>query len=95
MGYGGGDNSLGILLGKSGDDGVDGLIHQDALGLERVYIQAKRYQSDKTISSEAVRGFTGALSVKQATKGLFVTTASFSKKAIETAEKSTSAHCAH
>ena len=66
---------------------MDGLINQDALGLERVYIQAKRYQADKTISAEAIRGFTGALNVQQASKGLFVTTCSFTKNAIETAKK--------
>lgn len=87
MGYGGGDSDAGQVLGKSGDDGVDGLINQDVLGLERVYIQAKRYQSDNTISSEAMRGFAGALNYQQATKGLFVTTSSFSKNAEQTAEK--------
>ena len=87
MGYGSGDERAGELLGGAGDDGVDGLINQDALGLERVYIQAKRYQADKTISAEAIRGFTGALNVQQASKGLFVTTCSFTKNAIETAKK--------
>lgn len=87
IGYGGDDDNAGQVLGKSGDNGVDGLINQDILGLESVYIQAKRYQSDSTISSEAVRSFTGALNVQQAQKGLFVTTSSFSKSAKETAEK--------
>ena len=87
MGYGSGDERAGELLGGAGDDGVDGLINQDALGLERVYIQAKRYQADKTISAEAIRGFAGALNVQQASKGLFVTTCSFSKNVIETAQK--------
>ena len=86
MGYGF-DESAGKVIGKPGDDGVDGLINQDVLGLERVYFQAKRYQSDNTISSEAIRSFTGALNVQQAQKGLFVTTSTFSKRAIETAEK--------
>ena len=87
MGYGGGEKQSGELLGGTGDDGVDGLINQDALGLERVYIQAKRYQGDNTISAEAIRGFTGALNVQQASKGLFVTTSSFTKNAIATAQK--------
>jgi len=86
MGYGWDDEAAGEHLGKSGDDGIDGLINQDALGLERVYIQAKRYSSQNTISSESVRSFIGALNVKQASKGLFVTTSSFSKSAISTAE---------
>lgn len=87
MGYGGNYDSAGQIIGNTGDDGVDGLINQDVLGLERVYIQAKRYNLDKSISSEAIRGFAGALNVKQASKRLFVTTSSFSKNAISTAEK--------
>ena len=87
MGYGGGEQQSGEVLGGVGDEGVDGLINQDALGLERIYIQAKRYQADKTISAEAMRGFAGALSMKQATKGLFVTTSSFTKGALTAAEK--------
>lgn len=87
MGYGGGDENAGQLLGKTGDNGVDGLINQDVLGLERVYIQAKRYQTEATISADAIRSFTGALNVQQALKGLFVTTSSFSKQAIAIAEK--------
>lgn len=87
MGYGGSDEQTGEVLGKSGDDGVDGIINQDALGLERVYIQAKCYKSENTVSASAIRDFTGALNVQQASKGLFVTTTSFSKSAIETAEK--------
>ena len=87
MGYGGGDNDAGHVIGKAGDDGVDGMVNQDALGLDRVYIQSKRYQNDNTISADAVRSFTGALNVQQAAKGLFVTTSSFSKQAITTAEK--------
>ena len=87
MGYGGSDEQNGEVLGKSGDDGVDGIINQDALGLERIYIQAKRYQAENTISAEAMRGFAGALSMKQASKGLFVTTSSFTKGAVSAAEK--------
>ena len=87
MGYGGGEKRSGEVLGGVGDEGVDGLINQDALGLERIYIQAKRYQADKTISAEAMRGFAGALSMKQASKGLFVTISSFTKGAISAAER--------
>ena len=87
MGYGGGEKQSGEVLGGVGDEGVDGLINQDALGLERIYIQAKRYKTDNTISAGAMRGFAGALSMKQATKGLFVTTSSFTKGAISAAEK--------
>ena len=87
MGYGGGKKQSGEVLGGVGDEGVDGLINQDALGLERIYIQAKRYQSNNAISAEAMRGFAGALSMKQASKGLFVTTSSFTKGAVLAAEK--------
>ena len=81
------DLFLKMVLGGVGDEGVDGLINQDALGLERIYIQAKRYQADNTISAEAMRGFAGALSMKQASKGLFVTTSSFTKGAVSAAER--------
>ena len=87
MGYGGGESQSGEVLGGAGDEGVDGLINQDALGLERIYIQAKRYQPENAISAEAMRGFAGALSMKQATKGLFVTTSSFTKGAVSAAER--------
>lgn len=87
MGYGGGEKQYGEVLGGVGDEGVDGLINQDALGLERIYIQAKRYQTENAISAEAMRGFAGALSMKQASKGLFVTTSSFTKGAVSAAEK--------
>ena len=87
MGFGGGEKQSGEVLGGVGDEGVDGLINQDALGLERIYIQAKRYQADKAISAEAMRGFAGALSMKQASKGLFVTTSSFTKGAVSAAER--------
>ncbi len=87
MGYGGSraDNP-GRTLGRSGDDGVDGVIDQDALGLDRVYIQAKRYAAGNNIGSGAIRDFFGSLHRHKATKGLFVTTSSFSPSAKETAE---------
>jgi restriction system protein len=87
MGYGGGSAQAGRAIGKSGDDGVDGVIDQDTLGLDRVYIQAKRYNSDSAIGPSAVRDFFGSLDMHKAGKGLFVTTSKFSKSAIETAEK--------
>ena len=87
MGYGGSQKHSAHRLGQSGDDGVDGLIVQDPLGLDRVFVQAKRYKSDNVVSAEAVRGFAGALALQQANKGLFVTTSSFSKSARQTAEK--------
>jgi len=86
MGYGGSAENAGRPLGRSGDDGVDGVIDQDALGLDRVYIQAKRYASGNNIGPGAIRDFFGSLDRHKATKGLFVTTSAFSASAKETAE---------
>jgi restriction system protein len=87
MGYGGSrDNDVGRTLGRSGDDGVDGVIDQDALGLDRVYMQAKRYAAGNSIGAGAIRDFFGSLDRHKATKGIFVTTSSFSASARETAE---------
>lgn len=84
MGYGG-SLGTGRVLGRSGDNGVDGVIDQDALGLDRIYVQAKRYARDHTISSGDVRNFFGGLDHSRANKGVFITTSSFSKSAIDTA----------
>ncbi|MCY4560541.1 MAG: restriction endonuclease [Chloroflexi bacterium] len=89
MGYGGTEDS-GRRLGKSGDDGVDGVIEQDALGVDQIYLQAKRYAADKTIGPDAIRDFFGALNLKKAQKGIFVTTSLFSEAARSTAENLTS-----
>jgi restriction system protein len=86
MGYGGSAADAGRALGRSGDDGVDGVIDQDALGLDRVYIQAKRYAAGNNIGAGAIRDFFGSLDRHKATKGLFVTTSIFSSSAKETAE---------
>jgi restriction system protein len=86
MGFGGSAADAGRALGRSGDDGVDGVIDQDALGLDRIYIQAKRYAVGNNIGSGAIRDFFGSLDRHKATKGLFVTTSSFSPSAIETAQ---------
>lgn len=66
---------------------VDGVIDQDPLGLDRVYIQAKRYQTDSKIGPGAIRDFFGSLDMHKATKGLCVTTSSFSQSANETVAK--------
>ncbi len=86
MGYGGSAADAGRALGRSGDDGVDGVIDQDALGLDRVYIQAKRYAEGNNIGAGAIRDFFGSLDRHKATKGLFVTTSTFSPSAKETAD---------
>ena len=87
MGYGGSVNELDrALVGKAGDGGVDGVIDQDALGLDRIYVQAKRYASDNNVGASAIRDFFGSLDRFKASKGLFVTTSSFSASARETAD---------
>jgi restriction system protein len=86
MGLGGSAVDAGRAIGRSGDDGVDGVIDQDVLGLDRVYIQAKRYANGNNIGSGAIRDFFGSLDRHKATKGLFVTTSTFSISARETAE---------
>lgn len=86
MGYGGSVMNTGRALGRSGDDGVDGVIDQDALGLDRVYIQAKRYAFGNNIGAGAIRDFFGSLDRHKASKGIFVTTSAFSPSAKETAD---------
>ena len=86
MGYGGSAADAGRALGRSGDDGVDGVIDQDALGLDRVYIQAKRYAADNSVGPGAIRDFFGSLDRHKAAKGLFVTTSGFTSSARETAD---------
>ncbi len=88
MGYGGSRADAGEQLGGTGDGGVDGVIREDQLGLDRVYLQAKRYQPGKTVGSETVQGFIGALVNKSAQKGVLITTSSFSKAAIDAAKQS-------
>jgi restriction system protein len=87
MGYGGTLAQAGKAIGKSGDNGIDGVIDQDTLGLDRVYVQAKRYAEDTTVGAGDIRDFFGSLDMHKATKGLFVTTSSFTKAATDTAEK--------
>ena len=79
MGYGDSEDDL-EHLGGSGDGGVDGLIRQDKLGLDQIYIQAKRYESG-TIGRPDIQRFSGALSGKGATRGVFITTSKFSEEA--------------
>lgn len=86
MGYGGTSEDAGQSLGKSGDDGVDGVIDQDPLGVDQIYVQAKRYTAGNNIGAGAIREFFGALSLKKAQKGIFVTTSSFTPSAEQTAK---------
>lgn len=86
MGYGG-SAADGEHLGKSHDGGLDGVIRQDALGIERVYVQAKRYKADNTVGAAAVREFAGALADAGASGGVLITTSSFSPDARKFAER--------
>jgi len=81
MGYGGGDRSMGERIGKSGDGGIDGIINEDALGLDAVYIQAKRHAPDSKVGRPSLQAFVGSLTGEGANKGVFVTTSDFSKEA--------------
>lgn len=86
MGYGGTSENAGKAIGKSGDDGIDGVIDQDPLGVDQIYVQAKRYAEGNNVSAGAIRDFFGALNLKKAQKGIFFTTSVFTKSAIDTAE---------
>ena len=81
MGYGYDSKDSGMVVGKTGDGGIDGIINEDKLGFSKVYVQAKRWNPDQTVGSPTVQGFAGALLGKGATKGLFITTSQFSKAA--------------
>lgn len=86
MGYGGSHESAARRLGKSGDGGIDGIVDEDRLGLDRIYVQAKRYDPDQTIGRPAIQGFVGSLIGFGASKGVFVATCSYSKQAREYVE---------
>jgi restriction system protein len=88
MGYGASEEAL-QHLGGSGDEGVDGVINLDKLGLQKIYIQAKRYKDGSPITPTTIQAFVGALVSKRAVGGVFITTSDFTKAAIEAASKST------
>ncbi|MXP25689.1 restriction endonuclease [Altererythrobacter indicus] len=81
MGYGGTHENAARGLGKSGDGGVDGVIDEDRLGLDRIYVQAKRYAAENLIGRPEIQGFVGSLVGLGASKGVFVTTSTFSRHA--------------
>jgi len=74
MGYGGSRSEAAQVTKKSNDEGIDGIINEDRLGLDVIYIQAKRYQRESTIGRKEIQSFVGALAGKQANKGVFITT---------------------
>ncbi len=88
MGYGGGDAAMGRVTGRSGDGGIDGTIREDALGLDEVYVQAKKYAEGNTVGEGDLRNFAGAIDAAGTTKGVFVTTAGFTRAAREYVERS-------
>jgi restriction system protein len=86
MGFGSRNKEMAIVTPTSHDNGVDGIIPEDALGLDKIYIQAKRY-TDNPVSKPEIHKFIGALDEQKATKGVFITTSKFTSGAKETAEK--------
>ena len=79
MGYGGSIQDAGKAIGKSGDEGVDGIIKEDKLGLDVIYIQAKRWEG--VVGRPEIQKFVGALAGQRAKKGVFITTSHFTKEA--------------
>jgi restriction system protein len=89
IGYGRGQRELAKKLGRSGDEGVDGVVAMDGLGLDLVYFQAKRYKPEIPVPVSAVRDFVGSLDAKRATRGVFFTTSFFPGSVREYANQST------
>lgn len=87
MGYGGSRKDAGQALGKTGDGGIDGIIKEDKLGLDIIYLQAKRYGVDNAVPSREVRDFTGSLDGHGAQKGVLITTSSFTRDGIDFAKR--------
>lgn len=87
MGYGGGDPTRGWVTGGTGDGGVDGTIREDALGLDEIFVQAKRYAVGNNVGDRSLRNFAGALLAKGMNKGVFVTTSAFTSSALAYVEK--------
>ncbi|PIP84474.1 MAG: restriction endonuclease [Elusimicrobia bacterium CG_4_9_14_3_um_filter_62_55] len=79
MGYGGSRKEAGMAVGRSGDGGIDGIINEDRLGLNVIYIQAKRWEN--TINDEQIRTFVGSLAGKNAARGVFITTSAYTQRA--------------
>ncbi len=84
IGYGGSNPSNNIVTSKSGDEGIDGIINQDRLGLDKIYIQAKRWKEN--VGRPELQKFVGAISAQKSNKGIFITTSYFTKEAMEYAK---------
>jgi restriction system protein len=85
MGYGGSRQDAGRAIGRSGDGGIDGIIDEDRLGLDSIYLQAKRW--DTPVGRPEIQKFAGALAEHRARKGVFITTSTFTKEALASATK--------
>jgi len=83
MGYGGSIKDAGKAMGKSGDEGIDGTIKEDKLGLDIIYIQAKRWRPGNVVGRPELQKFVGALAGQGAKKGIFITTSNFTKEALD------------
>ena len=83
MGYGGSIADAGKAVGRSGDEGIDGTIKEDKLGLDIIYIQAKRWQKGNVVGRPEIHKFVGALAGQGAKKGIFITTSTFTKDAVD------------
>jgi len=83
MGYGGSIKDAGKAIGKSGDEGIDGTIKEDKLGLDIIYIQAKRWKPGNVVGRPELHKFVGALAGQGAKKGIFITTSNFTKESLE------------
>ena len=87
MGYGGNRRDAARATKRSGDDGIDGIIKEDRLGLDAIYVQAKRWARDRTVGRPDIQQFAGSLQGNRARKGIFITTAGFSREAREFVER--------
>lgn len=87
MGYGGSSQDAGRAIGQSGDGGIDGIIKQDRLGVDNVFIQAKKWAPDRPVGSGEVRNLSGALAMHKATKGVLITTSYFTESARDAAKQ--------
>lgn len=83
MGYGGSVKDAGKAIGKSGDEGIDGTIKEDKLGLDTIYIQAKKWKTGNVVGRPEIQKFVGALAGQGAKKGIFITTSTFTKDALD------------
>lgn len=87
MGYGGSRRDAARAVGGSGDEGIDGIIDEDRLGLDTIYIQAKKWKEDNSVSRPEIQKFVGALHGQRAKKGIFITTSKFTEDAKSYASK--------